>query len=240
MNFQWISRIRDLMRNDKAYFILLLAFGLIPGFFSSSLLFLYHPLLAKMADQKTLLFFFFGISIFTMAFALTPTTFIAIISGYYLGWVGLAGILVTYPLAALLGLGFGKLMNHWFTGRNFFDDNVLKSLAEKLAEKQFALLFFCRLSPFLPFAMTNVALSRLKLNLWKYIAGTMAGMLPRTLLFFIGGMQAADLMAFLKNPRSGEWQQILLPIFILISLAGLYLVMRNAIKQMKLTQDETN
>lgn len=240
MKISRISRIRDLLRKDKAYFILLLAFGLVPGFFSSSFLLFFNPWLQQMAEEPFAVFAFFAGSVFTMAFALTPTTFIAVISGYYLGWAGLAGIFITYPLAAILGLGFGKLVNRLFTGNAFFEDKTLKSFAEKLSERQFALLFFCRLSPFLPFAMTNFALSRMKLNLFYYIAGTMTGMLPRTLLFFVGGMQAADIFAFLQNPREGEWQQILLPVFILVSLIGLYVVMRNALKKIKPTQDDTN
>ena len=40
---------------------------------------------------------------FTMAFALTPTTFIALLSGYFLGWNAFIPVAITYWIASFLG-----------------------------------------------------------------------------------------------------------------------------------------
>ena len=38
-----------------------------------------------------------------MALAITPTTFVAILSGYFFGLAGLGGIMIAYPVAAFIG-----------------------------------------------------------------------------------------------------------------------------------------
>ena len=41
---------------------------------------------------------YFAVVSFTMAFALTPTTFVALVTGFYLGWQGFPGVVVSYGL----------------------------------------------------------------------------------------------------------------------------------------------
>ncbi len=221
-------------KSDKSYFILILGFGVFPTLFSSSLLVFFYETLKQMATNESAVILFYAATVFSMAFALTPTTFIAVLSGYFFGFAGLAGIMIAYPLAAVTGLWFGKYVNRLFTGRDYFDNPALKLFIDKLSERQFFLFFFCRLSPFLPFAMTNVALSRMNIHFWKYIGGTMTGMFPRTFLFFLAGMQTQDVVAFLKHPDSSGMQSLLIPLFILVSLVGFYFLLRNVIQKMRL------
>lgn len=46
---------------------------------------------------------FYAITSFTMAFAMTPTTFIALLSGYFLGWSCLPGVCISYLMASYIG-----------------------------------------------------------------------------------------------------------------------------------------
>jgi uncharacterized membrane protein YdjX (TVP38/TMEM64 family) len=222
------QKSRHFLKTEKAWLLLMLAFAVLPSVASSSLLLLFYDEIARMAGNTVLTGGFYLVSAFTMCFGLTPTTFIAVISGYFFGWTGLGLMMLAYPAAALMGLGFGRLINRLATGRGNFEDEKLRFFAERLAEKQFLLYFFCRLSPFLPFAMTNVALSRLNVRLIPYISGTMAGMFPRTLLFFLAGTQTRDIISFLKQPSYDRSETILLPLFILLSASGLYFVFRGA------------
>lgn len=228
MRFIIGQKSRLFLRNEKAWLLLMLAFAILPSLVSSSLLLLFSGEIGRMAGETAGTIWFYLITAFTMCFGLTPTTFIAVISGYYFGWTGLGLMMPAYAGAALMGLGFGRMINNLATGRADFSDSKLRRFAENLAEKQFLLYFFCRLSPFLPFAMTNVALSRLNVKLIPYITGTMAGMFPRTLLFFIAGTQTRDIIAFFRQPTYDRSETILLPLFILISIAGLYVVFKRA------------
>ena len=59
----------------------------------------------------------FTLSIFTMALALTPTTLVAITTGYFIGLLGLLPLVISYTLASIVGytlarpLGPGMMAN---------------------------------------------------------------------------------------------------------------------------------
>lgn len=228
-----VQFIKSSWQSDKSYFMVVAAFGIFPALFSSWFVAFFYSSFQVLGSQVSSMAIFYLCTVFTMAFALTPTTFVAVISGYFFGFWGLLGIMLSYPLAAILGLFFGKWVNKWIIGSEFFNHSTLKTFMDKLAERQFFLFFFCRLSPFLPFAMTNVALSRMRLNFGSYIAGTMVGMFPRTLLFFLAGMQTHDIVTFIQHPTTSGIGSLMIPVFIVVSLIGFYFLLRNVIRKMK-------
>jgi hypothetical protein len=67
-----------------------------------------------------------------MALALTPTTFIAIISGYFFSWYGLAGLVLSYPLAALLGLKLGGAAKNLVLSENFHRNPKIQQFLEEI------------------------------------------------------------------------------------------------------------
>ncbi len=222
----------QMLKAEPSWFGLMAFFGALPAIVSSSLLLFFHQRIDALASSSTYTLIFYSVAAFTMFMGFTPTTFIAVISGYAFGWKGLGLMMLAYPAAALMGLTFGKFINRWVTGTEGFVHQGLKRFFDALGEHQFLLFFFCRLSPVLPFAMTNVALSRMKVNIIPYIAGTLMGMFPRTLLFFIVGTQTRDLVAFLQNPSYGRADQLLLPMFVIISIIGLALLFNKAVKSL--------
>lgn len=224
-------------KSDKSYFILVVAFAVFPALFSTSLVTFFYSSFQQLGTNPVSVVLFYVLTVFTMAFALTPTTFIAVFSGYFFGFWGLLGIMLAYPMAAILGLSFGKKMNKWLIGNEFFTDTTLKLFMEKLAERQFFLFFFCRLSPFLPFAMTNLALSRMRINFFSYISGTMVGMFPRTFLFFLAGMQTHDIVAYMQHPTTSGLGPLAIPLFIVVSIIGFYFLLRAVVRKMKAELD---
>lgn len=221
-----------MLKAEPSWFGLMVLFGAMPAIVSSSLVLLFYNKISLIASHPVYMLLFYTVSAFTMFLGLTPTTFIAVISGYAFGWKGLGLMMNAYPAAALLGLYFGKWINRWVTGSKGFVHPGLARFFEALGEHQFLLFFFCRISPVLPFAMTNVALSRMQVKLIPYLAGTMVGMFPRTLLFFLAGTQTRDLVAFLQNPSYGQAHQLIIPVFIIISIAGLAMLFNKAIKRL--------
>jgi len=228
---------KDFLRafsKDKSYFFLLIVFAIIPIVFSAStVLFFQEKLEYITKDNFYRMVLFYIITMFTMAFALTPTTLVAVVSGFYFSWHGLLGVLIAYPFAAVIGLLFGRLLMRALTNRDYFESQTLRSFYDNLAVSQLPMLIFCRLSPILPFAMTNIALSRMKINWKEYIIGTLIGMFPRTLLFFLVGKNTKDIWMFINDPGKGGLHTLLLPVFILISVIGLSIIMNNAIKRMR-------
>ncbi len=218
------------LRENRNFLFLLLFFAVLPLLVSSSFLYLFQAnqhLLAEKTPQIVFLFHLAAVP--AMAFALTPTTFIAVISGYFFGWYGLAGILISYPLAAVLGLKFGGAARRFVSRTSFETNPEVGAFLEKIRRDGFPMIVFARLSPVLPFAMTNVALSVLKLSLLPFMAATMIGMFPRTFIFFMLGKDASEIWTFLLNPTLEGLHALFPLVFIVVSTAGLLWVGRRAL-----------
>ncbi|RMG63777.1 MAG: TVP38/TMEM64 family protein [Bacteroidetes bacterium] len=161
------------------------------------------------------------IATFTMALALTPTTFVALVSGFLLGWQGLAGILLAYPAAALLGRGIGLWL--WRGGRQLplLARPRYQRFLTQLSQDPWRTLIFARLSPVLPFAFSNLLLAQVPIRPWVYVAATMIGMLPRTLVAVFTGMNAREIWSLLSGEASAPGEQLLTGGLLLVSSLGL-------------------
>lgn len=183
---------------------------------------------------------FFLVASFTMAFAFTPTTFIAIVTGFFLGWAGFPGVVISYGIAAFIGYKVAQLIDH---GRmtafiNHFPKAAL--VMEELKHHSWELIILSRISPVLPFAFMTFVLSIIRVPLKKFLIASMAGMLPRTLFFFWVGTQASDLLNLLKDPNEGLFGKALLIGLVVISIFGLYYLLNNAIKKALKRSSEKN
>ena len=215
------------MKKNSAYFLFLTAIGSMPTLISAYTIFLLHSNSSILENCTILqLICFFSITTLTMALALTPTTFVAILAGYFFSWTGLVGILISYIMASILGLLIGKGLKKWNIGYTPKPDSKFEKLLNNFGDNEFFLIAFARLSPVLPFAMTNIALSSLQLKWKNYIGGSILGMLPRTFLFFWAGKNAGDIWAFVKKPSLGGAYELIPIAFILISSLGLYWIVK--------------
>ena len=229
------------LKDSRNFLLLLLFFAVFPLLVSSSFIYAYQANQHLFADATpTAIALFHLAAIFAMAFALTPTTFIAILSGYFFSWYGLAGVVVAYPLAALLGLKMGRFANRFVLGPSFYRNEKIGVFLDRIRRDGFPMIVFARLSPILPFAMTNVALSVLKLNLFAFLAATMIGMFPRTFLFFLLGTEAPEIWAFVQNPTLGGLHRLLPVVLIVISTVGLLWVVKRAFGRMESRRAEEN
>jgi uncharacterized membrane protein YdjX (TVP38/TMEM64 family) len=210
--------------------LLLLLFATFPTLFSSTVIYFVRDTILSnsLSLNDTVLFFVF--SIFTMSFALTPTTFISILTGYFFGWIGLIPLLIVYGVACILGLKTGKMLNHYFVGDHLFQNKKLHRFFEKLHEEEFLLVFFGRLSPVLPFAMMNIAFASIELNMKRYLVSSTLGAFPRTFLFFYVGMSVNEIWEFVLHPTlDGSFAMIPLAM-IIVSTIGLIIVFRKVMK----------
>ena len=165
-----------------------------------------------------------------MSFALTPTTLIAILTGYFFGWYGLLPMILVYAVACLMGLKVGKLLNHYFVGDHLFQNKKLHHFFSQLHEQEFLLVFFGRLSPVLPFAMMNVAFASIEINIKRYLIASITGAFPRTFLFFYVGSSVNEIWDFVLNPTL-EGSFTILPVaLVIVSTIGLIFVFRKVMK----------
>ncbi len=148
---------------------------------------------------------------FTMAFALTPTTLIALLSGYLLGWGAVLPLCISYLAASWLGY---TAMSAWDGGYllSFLAQRPrYQQFIERLQQGSLGVIVLSRLSPVLPFACMNAVFAVLKIQLRPFLWGSFLGMLPRTLLSIWAGTQARALYTLLQNPDTSlPWRLALI------------------------------
>ena len=215
--------------NPLSFILLLGLLSLLPLAGSSVLFFLVssHPVFFEALSPFGMLLFYF-LMIFTMAAALTPTTFVAFISGYLFSWFGFPLMVIAYLLAAALGMSLGKFFSKDLIEKITGNNLKWKTFVKAMEKRMFLLNVFARLSPVMPFAMVNVALSSLLISRKNYFLGTLLGMLPRTFLFFWIGKNAGAILFFFEHP-SGEGFYKLIPVLlVLISLFGIIFLLKKS------------
>lgn len=227
-----LSMLRTFIRENASSFVSMLLLVVVPLVVSSTaayFLYQYEGLLQNLSWLQMLLYFVV-ISI-TMSLALTPTTFVALVSGFYLGWQGFPGVVVSYGIAALIGYSLARLIDHgkMMAFLNRFDKTMY--LMQELRDQSWSLIFLTRISPVLPFALMNFVLSLLQVDKKRFFLASIIGMLPRTLFFFWIGTQASDVIKLLQDPDSGKGGQLLMISLIIISIGGLYFIFDKALKK---------
>ncbi|MEN7546498.1 VTT domain-containing protein [Rapidithrix thailandica] len=168
---------------------------------------------------------------FTMAFALTPTTFVAILSGYLIAWQAVFTVVPAYCLALVIGYFLAKWLDH---GRFFQSLMKIKEAEEVIARleaEQLKIIVLARLSPVLPFAVTSFVLSMAGARLRTFLLGGMMGMLPRTLLAIWVGIQTKEFFSSYKQEEEYLYFQVLTVVLIVISVWGLISVFGKALKK---------
>ena len=216
-----------LVLKSKSFLALLLTL-VNPLLFSSlltTLILRYLPQIEGFGPQEWAFITF--CTVFTMALALTPTTFIAIVFGYFLHLKALFFVVPAYFVASFLGFSIGKQIN----GENLLN-LILKpgqkeELYAKIHHSEFLFMIFARISPVLPFAFMNLCSSYLKVSLTHFFIGGTIGMLPRTILSIVIGSQLQDFYLFLNGDQPKDPKMLYLSVFLLaLSVIGMYLVFK--------------
>ncbi len=143
--------------------------------------------------------------------AFLPTTFTALASGFFWGWAVFPQLVIAYLLANVLGYSLGKWLNADFRTLLYARHPSLKEEIERRIEQPAGLVFFVRISPVIPFAISNFLFASLGVPLKQIIRYGLPGMLPRTILAFASGKAAKsflDAQAALQDPE--QWLAILI------------------------------
>lgn len=171
---------------------------------------------------------------FTSVIALSPPTFLALIFGYFLGWKSL-------PLLFGLNMGAIFLVNRivsWSViaesvSRFLSQNQKVVDLLESIKKEEFKIIFFTKLSPVMPFALTNIVFSLSGASLRNILLGGFLGMIPRTVLAVWTSLQVRNIKILLENPNESTTNQILLIGLFVVSVVGLYAVLQKVILKKK-------
>lgn len=131
-------------------------------------------------------------------------------------------MVMAYALAQWMGYitakktGVDGFMNSLLSLGHY--ESKLKML--KKIDNQWVLVFFCRLSPILPFGIMNFVLSMLQIRLNTFLIAGLLGMLPRTLFFIWVGIESETL---LNSPQTNWLEK---GIGLAISLFSFFVIMK--------------
>ena len=165
---------------------------------------------------------------FTMAFALTPTTFVALLSGYFLGWISFFPLAISYWIASFIGFSIANKIDDGRLSTYIQQKPEVQALLQNLQTNELKIIFLARLSPVLPFALTNVLFSVMHTRLRNFLSAGFLGMVPRTLLSIWIGTQAQEIRKLIEHPHQDNLAQWLIIGLILVSVVGLFWVIKRA------------
>jgi uncharacterized membrane protein YdjX (TVP38/TMEM64 family) len=221
----------QVLKNNKFSFGLLLLLLILPLLISSSLVVLavkYDAAIRNFDLTSWCLFYF--CACFTMALAMTPTTFIALLSGYFLGLKAILFVIVSYFVASIMGYFLAKKIDKGRFMASLQGIPGVSKIAGNLKKKEVSVIILARISPALPFAMMNMLLSYLGADFKKFLWAGFIGMLPRTILFIWIGSQGDNIRVLLENPEDNNIAKLSFILLLLISVLGLFYVGMKAVK----------
>lgn len=162
---------------------------------------------------------------------LTPPTVLALIFGYFLGWQAVLPLFVINFGGILLI----NLIVHWVNRDQLLrfvrQNPKAQSVLDRILDRELAVIFFAKLSPILPFGLTNLVFALSGAKLKNILLGGFLGMAPRTLLAIWSGREAREIQSLLNDPNQSTWGQVIVVVLVLISIAGLWRVLRGALKK---------
>lgn len=162
---------------------------------------------------------------FSMGLAITPTTFVAVLVGFYLNWKGLYVVIPANVLAAILGYSVGKLVDaEKLMERLYASQNKIKTIIHNFKSSEMGFMFFVRISPILPFAFMNIVCSYLKIGFKSFVIGGTIGMLPRILLSVYAGSELRSIYDYWEGNNGIDFTQIAVLFFVLVSVFGIYFI----------------
>ncbi len=157
------------------------------------------PLMISSADlllalRGLELLMLFGAAILLMAFGLVPTAWVALVGGYVFGAAAVIYLSVANLFAAALGRIFALTVLNESDRRQMVCSNRWAMLTKRVEGRASYFVFYCRLSPVLPFALTNVLLSLVPISAGRHAFVSVLGMMPRTCLAVLGGTLGSKLL----------------------------------------------
>lgn len=164
------------------------------------------------------------------AVALSPPTLIAVLFGYFLNWLAFPYLLVLNLTAiSLVYIVVKSIDNGTLIEQLQKAYPSVSTLVHRFRQNQFRLIFFMKLSPLFPFAVTNLIFVLSRARFATILIAGMAGMIPRTLLAIWIGIEAKELRLLIENPNEKLEAKVVLFILLLVSTLGTGYFFRNQV-----------
>lgn len=161
----------------------------------------------------------------TSTFALTPPTFLALVFGYFLGWSALLPVFALNMAAIMLVNLLVRFLNQPQLVAYLENNKKARQVLVRIQQRELWFIFFAKLSPVLPFALTNLVFALSGARLRNILLGGFMGMVPRTVLAVGAGLQAQELRQLLEHPNQTSGMQLATLGLFIASIIGFWLVL---------------
>jgi uncharacterized membrane protein YdjX (TVP38/TMEM64 family) len=170
------------------------------------------------------------LSSIAMGFSLIPTSFVALVSGYFWGLNSIFILIITYIFATFIGYNLSKKIDNDQILNEINKNKKAKAILENLKTDQFKIIVLARLSPIFPFGISNVVFTYLGVPLQKLILAGIIGMLPRT-IFLIWAASKAESVKIIFNNSWNDYLKSPILVIGLLSTGFLFYVIWKKIKK---------
>lgn len=160
------------------------------------------------------------------AVAIVPPTFLALVMGYFIGYWAFPYLIGINMLAIVLIFGISRLIDFGFVRQWLEKNEKARDVMERIKAEELKVIFFTKLSPLFPFAVTNLIFAASGASFRNILLGGFLGMVPRTALAVYVGAQAKELQALMNDPNGGTLGQWIVIGLVLLSMVGLYLTFK--------------
>ncbi|WP_428653286.1 TVP38/TMEM64 family protein [Runella sp.] len=161
------------------------------------------------------------VSALACALALLPPALLAFAFGYFLGWWALGPLILLNMTAIAIIYWITKRLNGEALLQYLSHFPRAVSLLNRIQKNELQFVFFTKLSPAVPFALTNLIFSLLKIRFSNVILGGFLGMVPRTALTVWVGLEAKGLRQLIENPNESIVSRVVIIVLVIVSVIGL-------------------
>lgn len=158
-------------------------------------------------------------------FALIPPTLLAFGFGYFLGWGAVFPLILLNLAAITLVYTMVSQMDRVSLLQYFSRFPRVALFLNRIHDNEIRFVFFTKLSPVLPFSLTNLVFSLMGLKFKNIILGGFLGMIPRTVLAVWVGKEAEQISRLVQNPNENWISRVVIVVLAVISVAGLLRVL---------------
>ena len=179
----------------------------------------------KNFDQTTLIYLCI-LLLFTSTFSIVSTTLLSVACGFLYGWASFPILLGIFILSSLLGYFLGNLFDQKTIMSWIGANEIIYKFIEKLKKRANFMVFVMRVTPVLPFTVTNILCSYLSVPLKNYLGMSIVGIGARLAAAVYTGTQLSSIVNMEDDPVY-KFQKMGLLVFSL-ALFGIlyYLVMK--------------
>lgn len=150
-------------------------------------------------DQSTIILL--GIILFfTSSFSITSTTLLSVACGYLFGWICFPILLIMFSVGSLLGYFLANKFDQGTIMTWVKTNEVAYDFIQKLSQRVNLMVFIMRLTPVLPFTVTNILCSYLSVPLKNYFWVGMVGIGVRMLATVYTGTQISSIVNIDDDP----------------------------------------